>query len=180
MTARDSAGEIVARPPEPAPAAALPFEAHDGAATVSVAGAAREASVVDDSLGAVIRRLALPAVASNVLMTVFASADAYWVGKRIGARGLAAVDIVAEIDDDVARCLRGIGVLVDRLVQRPQQVDAAVNVADRVDARAVGDARRHRFQLRALAEELAQHGLILGGDAPSRHAAGGRRRLALH
>ena len=91
MTARDSAGEIVARPPEQSPAAALPFEAHDGAATVSLGGAAREASVVDDSLGAVIRRLALPAVASNVLMTVFASVDAFWVGTRIGARGLAAV-----------------------------------------------------------------------------------------
>ena len=91
MTARDSADETIARPSGPTPAAALPFEAHDGAATVSVTGAAREASVVDDSLGSVIRRLALPAVASNVLMTVFASVDAYWVGTRIGARGLAAV-----------------------------------------------------------------------------------------
>jgi len=91
VTARDSAGETIARPSGATPAAALPFEAHDGAATVSVTGAAREASVVDDSLGSVIRRLALPAVASNVLMTVFASVDAYWVGTRIGARGLAAV-----------------------------------------------------------------------------------------
>ena len=91
MTARDSAGDIVARPSETTPAAALPFEAHDGAATVSVAGAVREASVVDDSLSTVIRRLALPAVASNVLMTVFASVDGFWGGKRIGVRGLAAV-----------------------------------------------------------------------------------------
>ena len=80
-----------ARPPEIVPAAALPFEAHDGAATVSLTGTGRAASVVDDSLGVVIRRLALPAVASNVLMTVFASVDAFWVGTRIGARGLAAV-----------------------------------------------------------------------------------------
>jgi putative MATE family efflux protein len=91
VTARESARDAVARPPETAPAAALPFESHDGAATVAVTGAAREASVVDDSLGAVIRRLALPAVASNGLMTVFASVDAFWVGTRIGARGLAAV-----------------------------------------------------------------------------------------
>jgi putative MATE family efflux protein len=91
VTARDNVREGVARPPEHAPAAALPFEAHDGAATVSVTGAARETSVVDDSLGSVIRRLALPAVASNVLMTIFASVDAFWVGTRIGARGLAAV-----------------------------------------------------------------------------------------
>ena len=91
MTPGESAREVVARPSETAPAAALPFEAHDGAATVSVVGAARETSVVDDSLASVIRRLALPAVASNVLMTVFASVDAFWVGTRIGARGLAAV-----------------------------------------------------------------------------------------
>jgi putative MATE family efflux protein len=69
----------------------LPFEAHDGAATVSLTGGSRAVSVVEDSLWSVIRRLALPAVASNVLMTVFASVDAFWVGTRIGARGLAAV-----------------------------------------------------------------------------------------
>jgi len=91
VTPRDSAREVVARPSDTVPAAALPFEAHDGAATVSVVGAARQTSVVDDSLASVIRRLALPAVASNVLMTVFASVDAFWVGTRIGARGLAAV-----------------------------------------------------------------------------------------
>ena len=91
MTDADLARDGSARPPEIAPTAALPFEAHDGAATVSLSGGVRVASVVDDSLGSVIRRLALPAVASNVLMTVFASVDAFWVGTRIGARGLAAV-----------------------------------------------------------------------------------------
>lgn len=35
--------------------------------------------------------MALPAVASNLLMTLFASADAYWVGTRLGPAGLAAV-----------------------------------------------------------------------------------------
>jgi putative MATE family efflux protein len=82
---------VVSRPPESPPAAALPFEAHDGAATVALTGRARRASVVDDPLAVVVRRLALPAVASNVLMTVFASVDAFWVGTRIGAPGLAAV-----------------------------------------------------------------------------------------
>jgi len=76
---------------EDPPSAALPFEAHDGAAPVALVGDVRTASVVDDPLSVVIRRLALPAVASNVLMTVFASVDAFWVGTRIGARGLAAV-----------------------------------------------------------------------------------------
>lgn len=52
----------------------------------AVAGA-----LVDDHLPRVIRRVALPAVASNLLMTLFASMDAYWVGTRIGPEGLAAV-----------------------------------------------------------------------------------------
>jgi len=80
-----------ARPPEQAPAAALPFDAHEGAATVAVAGGERVASVLRDPLPTVIRRLAFPAVASNVLMTIFTSVDAFWVGTRIGASGLAAV-----------------------------------------------------------------------------------------
>ena len=80
-----------ARPTDHPPSAALPFEAHDGAAPVVLTGGVRTASVVDDPLSVVVRRLALPAVASNVLMTVFASVDAFWVGTRIGARGLAAV-----------------------------------------------------------------------------------------
>lgn len=48
-------------------------------------------ALVDDHLPRVIRRVALPAVASNLLMTLFASMDAYWVGTRIGPKGLAAV-----------------------------------------------------------------------------------------
>jgi putative MATE family efflux protein len=35
--------------------------------------------------------VALPAVASSLLMTIFASVDAFWVGTRLGADGLAAV-----------------------------------------------------------------------------------------
>ena len=79
------------RPPDPVPAAALPFEAHDGALPVAVASPTRAVRVLHDPLSVVVRRLALPAVASNVLMTIFASVDAFWVGTRIGARGLAAV-----------------------------------------------------------------------------------------
>ena len=40
---------------------------------------------------ATIARVALPAVASSLLMTLFSSVDAFWVGTRIGAAGLAAV-----------------------------------------------------------------------------------------
>jgi putative MATE family efflux protein len=91
VTPPDGAQVISSRPSEKTPAAALPFESHDGATTVPLAPETHGASIVNDSLQVVIRRLALPAVASNVLMTIFASVDAFWVGTRIGARGLAAV-----------------------------------------------------------------------------------------
>jgi putative MATE family efflux protein len=42
-------------------------------------------------LRATILRVALPAVASSLLMTLFSSVDAFWVGTRIGSAGLAAV-----------------------------------------------------------------------------------------
>ncbi|MDQ3996587.1 MAG: MATE family efflux transporter, partial [Gemmatimonadota bacterium] len=49
------------------------------------------AQLVGDSLPRTIVRIALPAIASTVLMTVFTSIDTYWVGTRVGADGLAAV-----------------------------------------------------------------------------------------
>ncbi|MEO7966376.1 MAG: MATE family efflux transporter, partial [Gemmatimonadaceae bacterium] len=51
----------------------------------------RRGLLVDDALPRVIRRVALPAVVGNLLMTLFTSMDAYWVGTRLGPRGLAAV-----------------------------------------------------------------------------------------
>ena len=48
-------------------------------------------ALIDDALPRVIRRVALPAVVSNLLMTLFTTLDAYWVGTRIGPEGLAAV-----------------------------------------------------------------------------------------
>ena len=91
MSERDDLSRVVPRPPASPPAAALPFEAHDGALPVAVQPPPRRSGILDEPIPVVIRRLALPAVASNVLMTVFASVDAFWVGTRIGARGLAAV-----------------------------------------------------------------------------------------
>ena len=91
MTGRGLPHDDLTRPAENSPPAALPFEAHDGAAPVSLSPASDAPNVLSDPLTAVIRRVALPAVASNVLMTVFASVDAFWVGTRIGATGLAAV-----------------------------------------------------------------------------------------
>lgn len=83
-----------ARPPEFDPAAALPLEPHDGN-TLYVTGEHGALpgmpSLATGPLGATILRLALPAVASMLLMTIFTSVDAYWVGTRIGSSGLAAV-----------------------------------------------------------------------------------------
>ena len=77
------------RPPEPA--AALPLNPRDGGAPVAVTGEYEVAALVSEPLARVIARLAIPAVASNLLMTLFFSVDAYWVGRFIGSDGLAAV-----------------------------------------------------------------------------------------
>jgi putative MATE family efflux protein len=71
--------------------ASLPVEIHEGVATVAVTGDQDSAHLVGDSLRATILRVALPAVASSLLMTLFSSVDAFWVGTKIGAAGLAAV-----------------------------------------------------------------------------------------
>jgi putative MATE family efflux protein len=76
---------------EPTNIASLPVEPHEGLATVAVRGAGEAAHLVNDSLRATIVRIALPAVASSLLMTLFSSVDAFWVGTRVGAAGLAAV-----------------------------------------------------------------------------------------
>jgi putative MATE family efflux protein len=82
-----------APPGEERSAAALPMEPHDGGtlyitAEHVIAGAG---SLTSGPLGRTILRVALPAVASMLLMTIFSSVDAYWVGTRIGSAGLAAV-----------------------------------------------------------------------------------------
>ena len=79
-----------ARPPQPR-AAALPLEPHEGLAPVAVAEEARAAALVTDPLPRTIARVAAPAVASTLLMTIFASVDAFWIGTKIGAAGIAAV-----------------------------------------------------------------------------------------
>lgn len=79
------------RPPDDLSAAALPFEPHEGVAAVAVADAVARAHLVEDPLARTIARVALPAVASSLLMTLFTSVDMYWVGRYVGATALAAV-----------------------------------------------------------------------------------------
>ena len=84
------------RPPGEAPAAALPLEAREGVAPVTVRPLpATEARLATGVLWRTVASLAIPSVASMLLMTLFFSADAYWVGTRIGPRGLAAVSTSA-------------------------------------------------------------------------------------
>ena len=89
MTAISQEKLDIARPPD-SPAAALPLEAHEGLAPVAV-GATAVARLVSDPLPRTIARVAVPAVASTLLMTIFGTVDAFWVGTKIGAVGIAAV-----------------------------------------------------------------------------------------
>jgi putative MATE family efflux protein len=82
---------VTARPLENTPAAALPLDTYDGGAPVAIAGTRAVAAVLHDPLPRVIWRVGAPAVTSNLLMIVFASADAFWVGTRLGSTALAAV-----------------------------------------------------------------------------------------
>ena len=76
---------------EPTQATALPVEPHEGIAPVAVTDRGEAAHLVSGSLRATILSVAIPAVASSLLMTLFSSVDAFWVGTRIGSAGLAAV-----------------------------------------------------------------------------------------
>lgn len=81
-----------ARLPDDAPAAALPLSSRDGVAAIPSEGESLPRGVlVGGPLARTIATVALPAVASMLLMTIFSTADAYWVGRHIGPDGLAAV-----------------------------------------------------------------------------------------
>jgi putative MATE family efflux protein len=74
------------------PAAALPLDAHEGVPAIGVTGEfVAQAALVHSPLSRTIVRVALPSVASALLMTLFTSVDAFWVGTRLGPTGLAAV-----------------------------------------------------------------------------------------
>src|SRR5215212_685455 len=68
-----------------------PFEPHDGLAPIAVTSGQQVAEITTGDLGPTILKVALPAVAAMLLMTLFASVDAFWVGKKLGPDALAAV-----------------------------------------------------------------------------------------
>ncbi len=69
----------------------LPVEPRGGLTPVALADSVGGAELVGSGLRTTILRVALPAVASSLLMTLFSSVDAFWVGTRVGSVGLAAV-----------------------------------------------------------------------------------------
>ena len=76
---------------ESAPHGELPLEPHEGLAPVVVTNEHQANEIVSGDLGRMIVRVALPAVGATLLMTLFTSLDAFWVGRRIGPNALAAV-----------------------------------------------------------------------------------------
>jgi putative MATE family efflux protein len=68
----------------------LPLEPHEGLATVAVTSEWESAHLINDPLPQTIARIALPAVASSLLMTLFFSVDTFWIGTRLGSTALAA------------------------------------------------------------------------------------------
>jgi putative MATE family efflux protein len=69
----------------------LPLESHEGLAPVAVTSGRQAVEITEGPLGPTILRIALPAVAAMLLMTLFGSVDAFWVGKKLGPEALAAV-----------------------------------------------------------------------------------------
>jgi putative MATE family efflux protein len=69
----------------------LPVEAHEGLAPVVVTSKHQVSEIVTGDLRSTILKFALPAVAATLLMTLFASVDAFWVGRKLGPDALAAV-----------------------------------------------------------------------------------------
>jgi putative MATE family efflux protein len=81
-----------ARPPDDLPAAALPLNPRDGLTPVAITGEfAAPGALVRGALTRTLLTFALPSVASMLLMTLFFTADAFWVGRYVGPDGLAAV-----------------------------------------------------------------------------------------
>ncbi|MBA2683401.1 MAG: MATE family efflux transporter [Gemmatimonadaceae bacterium] len=67
------------------------MDPRDGLATAITGEYRSVTSLVSGSLTRTVAAVALPAVASTLLMTLFGTVDAFWVGTRIGPQGLAAV-----------------------------------------------------------------------------------------
>lgn len=88
-----------ARPAEHDFAAALPLDGFQGIDAITITAEHGVPGVeqpppsvlAHGSIQRTVARVALPAVASTLLMTLFTSVDSFWIGTRVGSAGLAAV-----------------------------------------------------------------------------------------
>jgi Na+-driven multidrug efflux pump len=60
----------------------FPIDERDGGVPVSATG--EHPALVREPLRRLVWRVAAPAVASNLLMTTFLAADAFWIGRHLG------------------------------------------------------------------------------------------------
>ena len=172
-----------ARPPDVESAAALPLDAPErvAAATeaaVRVTGEHEAPALVGDSIPRVVRRIALPAVASNLLMTLFGSVDAYWVGTRVGSEGLAAVSTSIFWVWMVISLAEMIGVGLTAVAARRHGERRPVDAAE-----AVGDALLFGLALGvaiAVAGTLLVDQLFAAMGTPPEVTALGRRYLSTY
>ncbi|MGZ8414566.1 MAG: MATE family efflux transporter [Gemmatirosa sp.] len=153
----------------------LPFEERDGGVAVATG---EHPALVRDPLGRVIWRVAAPAVASNLLMTVFLAADAYWVGTRLGAASLAAVT--------ASVFWVWMGIAVAEMVSIGLTAVAARRHGERKPAdaaRAAGDALLLTLALglgAAIAGRLGLDWMFAAMNTPPEVAAIGRAYLGLY
>ena len=135
------------RPPDTNPAAALPMDPRDGMATAITGEYRSVTSLVSGSLTRTVAAVALPAVASTLLMTLFATVDAYLGGnahRPAGTRGRVDVDLLG-VD---AHLVRGDG---ERRAHSGRRAPTWRATARRRRARGVGRAlslRRARDRAR--------------------------------
>lgn len=92
--------------------------------------------LVGEPLSLTIRRVALPAVIANLLMTAFHNVDTFWIGRSLGADALAAVTgavfwvwLVISVGEMVSI---GLDAIVARRHGERRPADAAVTVSDGV------------------------------------------------
>lgn len=165
MSERSVTPSTPTRPPELDPAAALPLDPRDGLLTVAVTGEyGANPAITSGPLARAIVVFALPAVASMLLMTLFYSVDAFWVGQKIGAAGLAAVSTSIFWIWMIISCADMISVGLTAVASRRHgqgRPDAA--------ARAVGDAVVYALFIGAViavAGHLALHRMFAVMDTP--------------
>lgn len=135
-------------------------------------------ALVREPLRRLVTRVAVPAVASNLLMTAFLSADTYWVSRRLGSTALAAVT--------AAVFWVWMAVSVAEMVSVGLTAVAARRHGERrpeAAARAAGDAIVLAVVLGAavaVAGRLRAGALLSLMDAPAAVAALGGRYLAVY